>query len=57
MMMKTAHSSGKRPVCQAAPDGLNSVLKVNKRQMYKRRYLMPGEIADQIRIFWLSVWF
>jgi hypothetical protein len=55
--MKTAQSSGKRPVHQAAPGSLNSVLKINKRQMYKRRYPMPGEIADQIRIFWLSVWF
>jgi len=34
-----------------------STLKVNKRQMYKRRYLMLAEIADQIRVSWLSVWF
>jgi uncharacterized protein VirK/YbjX len=32
-----------------------STLKVNKRQMYKRRYLMLAEIADQIRASWLFV--
>jgi uncharacterized protein VirK/YbjX len=31
-----------------------STLKVNKRQMYKRRYLMLAEIAGQIRASCLS---
>jgi uncharacterized protein VirK/YbjX len=31
-----------------------SMIKVNKRQMYKRRYLMLAEIAEQIRASWLS---
>jgi hypothetical protein len=48
---------GQTPGLPSCPGGLNSVLNANKRQMYKRRYPMPGEIAHQIRIFWLSVWF
>jgi hypothetical protein len=34
---------GQTPGLPSCPRGLNSVLKVNKRQMYKRRYPMPGK--------------